>query len=209
MSKNLLVGERPVRTARQHWSVFVPVVALAIAVGAIGGLLLAVSPGSVGGHDLHSVKVFIALALVVVMLGVLLLRWMRWRFTTYMLTDRRIIVSRGILSRYMESIVLDRVQNISTTQGILGRMVRAGDVEIESAGRDGTEKIVRIYDPMGFSREVEAAVEAHRTGQPYGGYPPGQPPPGGPLPQGYVPPGGQSGYGPPPGYQPPPRGGGV
>jgi uncharacterized membrane protein YdbT with pleckstrin-like domain len=208
----MLAGEQPIRVARQHWHVFIPVVSLALAVWVVGSIILALLPGSVSGHDIGKIKLFIGLVLGVVMLGAVLVRYTRWHFTTYTLTNRRIIVSRGILSRYMESINLDRVQNISTSMGLFGRIFRSGNVEIESAGRDGNEVLARIQDPMGFSNALEAAAEALRTGQ--WGAPPQQPGPPPQAPQGvgegYVPPGGQPGYGPPPGYgQPPRRTGGV
>jgi membrane protein YdbS with pleckstrin-like domain len=213
VSNNLLAGEQPIRVARQHWHIFIPPVALALVVWIVGGIVLKLLPGSVGSHDIGTIKLFVGLVLGVVMLGVLLVKYTRWRFTTYMLTNRRIIVSRGILSRYMESITLDRVQNISTSMGVFGRIFRSGNVEIESAGRDGNEVLARIQDPMGFSNAVEAAAEALRVGG-YATPPPQAPPTAGPPAQapaqygvgeGYVPPGGQPGLGPPPGYQSPPR----
>jgi membrane protein YdbS with pleckstrin-like domain len=214
VSNNLLAGEQPIRIARQHWHIFIPVVALAAAVWIVGFVILALLPGDVRGHSIGTIKFFIGLLLVVVMLGAILIRFTRWRFTTYTLTNRRIIVSRGILSRYMESITLDRVQNISTTMGIFGRIFRSGNVEIESAGKDGNEVLARIQDPMGFSNAVEAAADALRSGGGWAPPPPagGAPPPSQPhgVGEGYVPPGGQPGYGPPPGYgSTPPRTGGV
>lgn len=216
MSNQLLAGEHRIRVARQHWHVFIPIAALAIAVWAVTGIVLKLLPGTVRGHDIGTIKLFIGLVIAVVMLGAILVRYTRWRFTTYTLTNRRIIVSRGILSRYTESITLDRVQNISTSMGVFGRIFRSGNVNIESAGRDGSEVLARIQDPMGFSNAVEAAAEALRSA-PWTGQPPAtqlgpaqQGPPQYGVGQGYVPPGGQPGYGPPPGYgSPPQRRGGV
>ena len=111
------------------------------------------------------------------------------------------MVGTGVLSRHTESIDLDRVQDTAVRQSLLARIFRAGDVEIESAGRDGTEVLARIHDPQGFSNDLLNAVEAHRTGRPYLA---GEAPPGGTVPQGYTPPG-TAGYGPPPGYGSPPR----
>jgi uncharacterized membrane protein YdbT with pleckstrin-like domain len=197
----LLDNEREVRVVRQHWAVFVPVVAISALVLIVTFVVLKVLPHDVSGHDLHSVKVVIILVIGLAALGVLSLHYLRWRFTTYTITDRRVLVSRGVLSRYTESITLDRIQDTSVSQSLLGRIFRAGTVEIESAGRDGAEVIHLIPDPMGFSNQLQQAVEAHRMGTPLA-------PPGQPLHEGYVPPG-SSGYGPPPGYGPPRQGGGV
>ena len=201
----LLDNEREIRLARQHWAVFVPTVLVLLAVVVITAVILIVLPGSVSGHSIGTIKALIGLVIGLAAVGTFLLRYLRWRYTTYILTDKRILLSKGILSRYTESITLDRIQDTATTQSFIGRMFKAGTVEIESAGRDGTEKLALIMDPVGFSNTLQAAVEAHRTGQPVlpptAAPPPGAPPQSGSY-QGYVPPGG-AGAGPPPGYSPP------
>lgn len=214
MARNLLVGEEALRVARQHWSVFVPTVSVCIIVLGLGMLVVRAMPETLAGRSLHEGKVTVSVALLVVAAVVLTARWLRWRFTTFTLTTRRIVVSKGILSRYMESIALDRIQDTSVRQGLAGRLARAGDVEIESAGRDGSEVLRLIGDPVGFSNDLMTAIEAHRTGQAVATAWPGEAlaaPPGSrpPLPRGYAPPGGEvpppAGYGPAPGYAPPPR----
>ena len=200
----LMPGEHPIRVTRQHWTIFIPiglVCALALAVGLV---LLAVTPSTVAGHSITTVKTFIGLGIVVVVVAVFMVRWLQWRTQTFMLTDHRIVVRRGILSRFTESIALDRIQDSSVRQRLLARMLHFGDVEIESAGADGSEVLPHIADPSGFSNDLLMAIEARRTGQPFPGGT------GGPaIHGGYAPPSVQGdpaqpgGYGPAPGY---PRG---
>ena len=200
----MMPGEHPIRTTRQHWTVFIGAGLACVAALVIGIVLLVVTPGSVGGHSLHDIKVFIGLALGVVVVAIGLVRWIQWRSTSYTLTSHRIISHRGVLSRYTESIALDRIQDTSVHQRVLGRIFQFGDVELESAGRDGAEVLHHVADPGGFSRDLLLAIEARHTGQAY---------PGGAAAasdvqaaQGtYVPPstqGGEppAGYGPAPGY---------
>jgi uncharacterized membrane protein YdbT with pleckstrin-like domain len=208
----LLDNEREIRIARQHWAVFVPTVLVLVAVAAVTAVLLIFVPTRISGHDIGSIKAVVGLIIGLFVVAAFLLRYLRWRYTTYILTDRRILLSSGILSRHTESITLDRIQDTATSQSLIGRIFKAGTVEIESAGRDGSERLALIQDPVGFSNTLQAAVEAHRTGQPIlppsGATPGAGTPPGGAY-QGYVPPGG-AGSTPPPGYGPPPRpGGGV
>lgn len=195
----LLDGERPIRTARQHWTVFLPVVAGCVAALVVVGVILKLMPGSAGGRSLHEVKLVIGLATVLTAAVALTLRWLRWRYSVYIVTDRRVVVARGVLSRTTESISLDRIQDTRVRQSLLSRALHAGDVEIESAGRDGGEVLSRINDPQGFGADLLAAVEAHRAGRPYGT------PPAPPADAGYVPPRGPGDWAPPPGYAPPPR----
>lgn len=166
---HLMPGEHPIRVTRQHWTVFIPLGLVATGALIVGFVLLAISPSSVSGHDIGQVKTLIGLALVLVVGATVLVRYVQWRCLTYMLTDFRIVVRRGVLSRFTESIALDRVQDSGVRQRLLARALKFGDVEIESAGRDGTEVLHHIADPAGFSNDLLLAIQAHRTGQPMPG----------------------------------------
>lgn len=194
----LMPGEHPIRTTRQHWTIFIGAGLVCLLALVVGVVLLVITPGSVAGHSLHDIKVFIGLGFGVVLLAIALVRWIQWRCTSYMLTTQRIISRRGVLSRYTESINLDRIQDSSVRQGLLGRMFRFGDLELESAGRDGAEVLHHVNDPVAFSRELLMAIEARHTGQTYT-------PGAGAAQGGYAPPGTSGavdtgGYGPAPGY---------
>ncbi|MFN2569730.1 MAG: PH domain-containing protein [Candidatus Dormibacteria bacterium] len=164
MSAQLLPGEREIFLTRQHWSIVAPAVVVTAVVAVVGIVLLRLIPGTISGHSAAEVKnagtaVIAALAAVVI-----LVRLLQWRAAQYLLSDRRIIVMRGVLSRFTESIALDRVQNTIVHQSIGARMIGCGDVEIESAGRDGTEMLHRIAHPQEFESDLMQAIEAHRTG---------------------------------------------
>ena len=165
----LMPGEHPIRVTRQHWTIFIPIGLVSAGALIVGLVLLAIAPSSVSGHDLGEVKLLIGLALVLVVGATVLVRWVQWRCLTYSLTDHRIVVRRGILSRFTESIALDRVQDSGVRQRLLARLLKFGDVEIESAGADGTEVLRHIADPVGFSNDLLVAIEARRLGQPVPG----------------------------------------
>lgn len=195
----LMPGEHSIRTVRQHWTIFIGAGLVCLLALIVGIVLLVITPNSVAGHSLHDIKVFIGLAFGVVLLAIGLVRWVQWRCTSYTLTSQRIISHRGVLSRYTESIALDRIQDSSVRQRLLGRVFRFGDLELESAGRDGAEVLHHVNDPVAFSRDLLMAIEARHTGQPFGGAS------GGSAQGGYAPPGASGvvetgNYGPGPGY---------
>jgi uncharacterized membrane protein YdbT with pleckstrin-like domain len=193
-------GEQAIRVTRQHWTVFLGLGLACLLALAVGIVLLVVTPGTVGSFKLHDVKLVIGLGLGLIVVAIALVRWVQWRCTSFTLTNNRIVSRRGILSRYTESIALDRVQDSSVRQRVLGRVFGYGDVELESAGRDGYEVLHHVADPAGFSHDLLMAIEARHTGQPYPGGGGG----GGGVQGSYAPPGAQStepgGYGPAPGY---------
>ncbi len=162
----LMPGEHPIRVARQHWTIFIPTGLACFLALVVGFVLLAITPSTVSGHDLGEVKLLIGLGLVLVVVAIALVRYVQWRCLSYLLTDHRIVVHRGVLARFTESIALDRIQDSRVRQRLLARMLSFGDIEIESAGRDGTETLHHIADPGGLSNDLLLAIEARRTGQP-------------------------------------------
>ncbi|MGH7750084.1 MAG: PH domain-containing protein, partial [Candidatus Dormibacteria bacterium] len=125
--RKLLEGEREIRVARQHWSIFIPVLAGCLLVVAVLLVLARVAPSQVDGAKPLVVVAGVAGAAIF-----FTARWLRWHYTTFTLTDRRVMVGTGVLSRHTESIALDRVQDTAIRQSLLARIFRAGDVEIES-----------------------------------------------------------------------------
>lgn len=173
MSTSLLAGERAIITTRQHWSIIAPAV-LAAAVLAIAALIvLGILPSSVAGKSIADLKHAGMAVVAIAGVGVIGVRLLQWRAARYVLTDRRIMVARGVLSRYSESISLDRVQNTVVHQSIGARMIGCGDVEIESAGRDGTEVLHRIPHAPEFENALLQAIEQHRAAGPAPAGPPG------------------------------------
>ena len=167
MPIQLMPGERPIRAARQHWSVVAPSLAAALALLVIGTVILIVIPGTIAGHDVGGVKVGAGIVLAVFVLGWACVSYVRWKLLTYTLTDRRIVLQRGVLSRSTESISLDRIQNTVIRRPLGDRFIGAGHIDIESAGRDGVETLHRIPDAERFYATLLQAMDALRMGPPH------------------------------------------
>ena len=56
--------------------------------------------------------------------------------THYTITDRRLHIRRGILSRTEQHTTIDRVQNVETHRSLLERVLRIGTVAFDTAGTD-------------------------------------------------------------------------
>lgn len=75
--------------------------------------------------------------------------------TSFVVTDQGLYKKRGILSRSVQKIGFDKVQNISFSQGVLGNYFGYGNIEISTAGGSGVEmRFNSINDP----REVEQVI---------------------------------------------------
>ncbi len=73
-----------------------------------------------------------------------------WWFTWYILTNERLITRRGVLARKGLEIPLENVNDVQFSQTILERLLRSGDLLIESAGELGQSRFKDIPDPEEF-----------------------------------------------------------
>jgi uncharacterized membrane protein YdbT with pleckstrin-like domain len=67
-----------------------------------------------------------------------------WRSTHYVLTDKQVIIRQGVFNRNEKKIPLGKVNDHSTSQSLLDRILRSGSVMIESAGEKGQEELHRV-----------------------------------------------------------------
>jgi uncharacterized membrane protein YdbT with pleckstrin-like domain len=62
---------------------------------------------------------------------------LRWRTTSYELTNHRLRLRQGILSRSGRDFPLIRISDVSFSHGLIDRMLGCGRLVIESAGEHG------------------------------------------------------------------------
>ena len=67
---------------------------------------------------------------------IVVLAWIKRLDSHYTVTDRRVLVRRGIANRNERSASIDRIQNVNTKQGLYGRVLNFGDIEFDTAGSD-------------------------------------------------------------------------
>jgi uncharacterized membrane protein YdbT with pleckstrin-like domain len=114
----------------------------AVAAGVLAGVL--------AGTTVGVVVVLAALGIV------LAIAWLQRAATHYVVTDQRLRIRRGILSKRVQQTRIERVQNVNTDQSLLERMLRIGTVDFDTAGTEDSDFTFRgIADPD----EVVAAVD--------------------------------------------------
>lgn len=88
---------------------------------------------------------------IVVGLVVLGLVYVRFKSTEIAVTNRRIVIKLGFISRRTLEINVGKVESVQIEQGILGRLFGSGTLII--AGTGATHEPLRgIADPIGFRR---------------------------------------------------------
>jgi uncharacterized membrane protein YdbT with pleckstrin-like domain len=89
------------------------------------------------------------------------LKYLEWNFTHFVVTDDRVIYRTGVISKRGVEIPMERINNINFHQGLFERFIGAGDLDIESAGRDGQSHFDDVWHPDGVQQELYRQMEAN------------------------------------------------
>jgi uncharacterized membrane protein YdbT with pleckstrin-like domain len=139
VGEGLSAGEHLVLRLHQHWkTVLGPVLALALIIAATLVVLILV-PGLVAVARLGIGAVALVLAIVFVA-GPLL----RWWTTSYELTNRRLRLRAGVITRRGRDFPLSRISDVSFAQGLLDRVLGCGRLVVESPGEHGQLVLTEI-----------------------------------------------------------------
>jgi uncharacterized membrane protein YdbT with pleckstrin-like domain len=158
MPDELLPGETLVRKVHQHW-IFVAkslVVPFALLV------LVALADFTVIASSGHHIRTYLSLAAIAIAGLWLIVVWIRWKSISYTLTDQRIKIESGVFGRQSKMIPIDRIQDCTTRQSLLGRMLGYGRVEVDAAGAQGAEVLDHLPSPGSFRDEVFVQSEKRR-----------------------------------------------
>ena len=155
-ARDLLPGERILASSSRHWVVLLRPIATTIFAVAIALVILTLLPIS------GELRLLLMLGAILVLLGVLNLYYWRWRAHEYVLTDQRVILNEGIVSKFSRSIAIDRIQDLTTFQGLWGRTWGFGDIELETAGREGAELLSTVPRPQQLRNAIFGQIETRR-----------------------------------------------
>ncbi len=89
----------------------------------------------------------------------ILIGFVRRVATNYTITDRRLNIKRGIVSRTIQETRLERVQNVNFQQGVFQRILQIGDVDFDTAaGDDYNFVFTGVADPEDVVHMVDEAT---------------------------------------------------
>jgi membrane protein YdbS with pleckstrin-like domain len=165
VSLNLSSGEQVIFEGHPSWRAllgfYLKGLLIAIVLGVIVKLIGA-----------GSATVFLVV-LVVIALTVLI-GFIRRVATRYTITNRRLNIKRGIVSREIQETRLERVQNVNYRQSVYQRLMQIGDVDFDTAATDDYDFVFYgVADPGGVVHAVDQATGVHAAGT----HGPGEPQP--------------------------------
>ncbi|MGH2982574.1 MAG: PH domain-containing protein [Solirubrobacterales bacterium] len=164
MSLNLAAGERVIFEGHPSWRAILAFYLKGLLVSVAAGLLVALAT-RLFGDDVDRGLVFLV---VLVALGfTVLIGFVKRVATTYTITDRRLHIKRGIISREVQETRLERVQNVNYNQTLFQRVVQVGDVDFDTAGSgDYSFSFDGVAEPDEVVQKVDEAWRLHGAGPP-------------------------------------------
>jgi len=145
-------GETVLYSGHPSWRSMLDFHLAGLVVAAAGGAIARLATSNWG----YAIAVFAALLAISLLIG-----FIRRVATHYTITDRRLHIRRGILSRSEQHATIDRVQDVETHQTLLERILRIGTVNFNTAA---TEESEFSFEGVASPRAVVAAVDrAQRT----------------------------------------------
>ena len=154
VERHLLPDERVLYKTRLHWILYLKAMVVTLV-----GVVLAIALTQIADPPwVWYVGVALAVA------GALwwIVRWIELRTSEFAVTSMRLIFKVGLVARYTTELLLAKVESISVTQGLLGRMLNYGDLIVTGTG-SAREVFARVHDPVTFRNEVQRA-SAGRSG---------------------------------------------
>jgi uncharacterized membrane protein YdbT with pleckstrin-like domain len=155
VSLNLSAGETVIFEGHPSWRAILGFYLKGIVVAIVLGVIAKLASGN--GTAFLVVLVVIALTVVV--------GFVKRVATTYTITNRRLNIKRGIISREIQETRLERVQNVNYRQSVYQRLMQIGDVDFDTAATDDYNFVFAgVADPAEVVHSVDQATGANAAG---------------------------------------------
>ena len=151
-------GERVLFEGHPSWRSILDFYLKGLAATAVICLLVAIGTGTIGDETNDSLVVLLA----IIGVGItVLVGFVKRVATSYTITNRRLHIKKGIVSRTIQETRLERVQNVNTSQGVIQRILQIGDVDFDTAAGDDYNFIFSgVADPQEVVEKVDEATRS-------------------------------------------------
>jgi uncharacterized membrane protein YdbT with pleckstrin-like domain len=157
---SLAVGEESVAILHPHWKTLVLPVLLTFLVVAV---LLAGEVLIPGNRFAAIERLVLAVVAIALLMWWLMFPVLVWRTTVYEVTNKRMRLRDGILTRNGRDIPLSRITDVSFRKGVLDRLLGCGTLVVESAGEHGELTLTEIPHVEQVSALLFQLVEDERV----------------------------------------------
>ena len=149
VSLNLSAGETVIFEGHPSWRAILGFYLKGVLVAAILGVIAKL----VADNGTAFLVILVVIALTVVV------GFVKRVATTYTITNRRLNIKRGIVSREIQETRLERVQNVNYRQSVYQRLMQIGDVDFDTAaGDDYNFVFAGVSEPEEVVEQVDRAT---------------------------------------------------
>jgi hypothetical protein len=163
IESNLVPGETVIYQTRLHWVVMLGhLVVGGFLLGLPGALLLFYALGQ-SGMDANALHLTEAAGVALLVFGfvVILIGMMRRNATEMAVTNRRVVIKTGLMSRKTIEMLLNKVESIEVSEPTIGRLLGYGTIVMIGTG--GTSEPFRqMAHPLEFRSHVQHQIEQLR-----------------------------------------------
>jgi uncharacterized membrane protein YdbT with pleckstrin-like domain len=153
---NLSAGEQVLFEGHPSWRAILGFYLKGIVVAAVIGVIAKL-------FGAGSASVF--LIVLVIIAVTVLVGFIKRVATTYTITNRRLNIKRGIISREIQETRLERVQNVNYRQTVYQRLMQIGDVDFDTAATDDYNFVfIGVADPADVVHDVDRATGSNAAG---------------------------------------------
>ena len=157
MAPKLHPGEQVLYEGHPSWRAILDFYLKGIALTALVCLLVAVGTNVFGDETQEGLVTILAVAGVAL---TILVGFIKRVATSYTITNRRLHIKRGIISRTIQETRLERVQNVNYTQSVVQRALQIGNVDFDTAaGDDYTFIFAGVAEPADVVHMVDQATQ--------------------------------------------------
>ena len=146
---DLQAGERVIYQGHPSWRAIIGFYLKGTLVAAGAGVLAGLIDSSTG----LGIVTFVVIVAITILVG-----FVKRVATVYTITDRRLNIKRGIVSKEVQETRLERVQNVNYRQSVYQRLMQIGDVDFDTAATDDYNFV--FYGVANPGEVVEAVDKA-------------------------------------------------
>lgn len=144
IEKNLMNGENILHQGNLHWIVFYRAIIWFI-------VSIILFSGNSDTASLGGMFVLIAI-------GTGIVSFLNYKTSEFGITNKRVIVKAGFIRRNSLEVLLNKVEGIKVSQGILGRILDFGSITVSGTG--GTkDPFQMISAPLEFRRKIQEQID--------------------------------------------------
>lgn len=95
-----------------------------------------------------------SLCVVLIGIPIMMIWWLRCKCTTFTITELKVILRQGILSKELNEVRHEHIRNVQLRQGLFQRLMGVGWIGISSSGQAGVEIAVDGIPSPNYAKEL-------------------------------------------------------